>query len=159
MIVIIFFCLLILYRELWVLKIRRNRIKSCGKLIEIYNHDKKEKVYNYFLSVLSIIYVLLMRFQFLKNIIFDSVILVLVPIVVIVLCYNRLSDIYIYEHAIIINGRYIPWNHIESVQERKSNIIIIKVKKEFDTPYLEIKSRGINQVHKLKANIIKNIQE
>jgi len=159
MIVFIFLYLLILYIELRAIKIRRSKIKSSGKLIEIYKHAKKKKVFYYILSVLTIIIFLLKTVQFSGNIILESLELVLVFIFIMVFFHNYLTNIYIYENAIVINGRYIPWNHIESVKERKLNGIIIKVKKESDTSYLEIKSRGINEVHKLKTYITKSIQE
>jgi len=148
----------ILYIELRAIKIKRHKIKSSDKLLEIYKHDKKKKVFYYILSVLTIIIVLLGIVQFSENIIIESLELVLVPILIWVFFHNYLSDIYIYKNAIVINGSYIPWNHIESVKEGKLNSIIIKVKKESDTSYLEIKSRGLSQVHKLKSNILNNIQ-
>lgn len=158
MIIIIVAYVVILYIELRAIKIKRTKIKSSGKLLEIYKHDKKKKVLYYILSVLTIIIVLLGIVQFSESIIIESLELVLVPILIWLFFHNYLSDIYIYENAIVINSRYIPWNHIESVKEGKLNSIIIKVKEESDTSYLEIKSRGISQVHKLKANIINNIR-
>jgi len=158
MIVFLFLYVAILYIEFRAIRIRGNRIKRSGKLIDIYKHEKRKKYYYYVLSVLTIIIVILKIVQFSGNLITESLELVLVPILIWVFFHNYLSDIYIYENAIVINGRYIPWNHIESVNEGKLSSIIIKVKKESDTSYLEIKSRGINQVHKLKANIINNIK-
>ena len=150
--------ILVIFSELNVIKIRHNKIKNSGKLIEIYNHEKREKIYNYFLSCWVIVFILIIMIIFSRNILIESIVLILAPIVLILFFKNRMSDIHIYENAIVINGMYVPWHHIESVKEEESKTIIIKIKKGSGTPLLEIKSKGINQVHKLKENIIKNIQ-